>query len=63
MHAVSRLSGRGPTGVDVASVHLYLHVNQKSDYDMMIWYAELDQIAPKGAVWSGSALFAIPLSI
>ena len=30
MRAASQLSGRGPTGVDVA---LYLHVNQKSDYD------------------------------
>ena len=35
MRAASQLSGRGPTGVDVA---LYLHVNQKSDYDDdMIW--------------------------
>ena len=33
MHAASQLSGRGPTDVDVA---LYLHVNQKSDYDDMI---------------------------
>ena len=33
MHAASQLSGRGPTGVDVA---LYLHVNQKSDYDDMM---------------------------
>ena len=35
MCAASQLSGRGPTGVDVA-LPLYLHVNQKSDYDMMI---------------------------
>ena len=32
MRAASQLSGRGPTGVDVA---LYLHVNQKSDYDIL----------------------------
>ena len=31
MRAANQLSGRGPTGVDVA---LYLHINQKSDYDM-----------------------------
>ena len=30
MHAASQLPGRGPTDVDDA-----LHVNQKSDYDMM----------------------------
>ena len=34
MRAASQLSRRGPTDVDVA---LYLHVNQKSDYDMMIY--------------------------
>ena len=34
MLAASQLSGRGLTDVDVA---LYLHVNQKSDYDMMIY--------------------------
>ena len=34
MRAASQLSGRGPTDVDVAPiVGLYLHVNQKSDYD------------------------------
>ena len=33
MRAASQLSGRGPTDVDVA---LYLHVNQKSNYDDMI---------------------------
>ena len=32
MHAASPLSGRGPTDVDVA---LSLHVNQKSDNDMI----------------------------
>ena len=35
MRAARQLSGRGPTDVDVAPV---LHVNQKSDYDMMIRY-------------------------
>ena len=33
MHAASQLPGRGPTDVDDA---LHLHVNQKSDYDMMM---------------------------
>ena len=33
MRAASQLSGRGPTDVDVP---LYLHVNQKSNYDYMI---------------------------
>ena len=33
MRAASQLSGRGPTDVDVA---LYLHVNQKSNYDDMM---------------------------
>ena len=34
--------------------------------DKMAYYANSenpDQTAPEGAVWSGSALFAIPLSI
>ena len=34
MRAASQLSGRGPTDVDVAPVPA--HVNQKSDYDMMM---------------------------
>ena len=33
MCAASQLSGRGPTDVDVAP---YLHINQKSDYDIMM---------------------------
>ena len=33
MRAASQLSGRGPTDVEVA---LYLHINQKSDYDDMM---------------------------
>ena len=38
MRAASQLSGRGPTDVDMWILPLYLHVNQKSDYDniMMI---------------------------
>ena len=34
MRAASQLSGRGPL---MWMLPMYLHVNQKSDYDMMIW--------------------------
>ena len=33
MRAASQLPGRGPTDVDDGPLHL--HVNQKSDYDMI----------------------------
>ena len=33
MHAASQLSGRGPL---MWMMPLHLHVNQKSDYDMMM---------------------------
>ena len=35
MRAASQLPGKGPTDVDDA---LHLHINQKSDYDMMMIY-------------------------
>ena len=34
-----------------------------SDKTAYAYSADLDQIAPEGAVWSGSTQFAIPLSI
>ena len=39
MHTASQLPGRGPTDVALKWM-MHLHVNQKSDYDMMIpmWY-------------------------
>ena len=43
MGAASQLSGRGSTGVGM--LPLYLHINQKSDYDMiMIWSMNIPKL-------------------
>ena len=43
-------------------VHIYAYRNDPKCSDREIWAnsADPDQTAPRGAVWSGSALFAIP---
>ena len=42
MRSASQLSGRGPTGVGVAP---YLHINQKSDYDLMMMIYDRQALA------------------
>ena len=55
MRAASQLSGRGPTDVDVA---LYLHVNQKSNYDDMMYEARYEAQTSKFVKFHFNIYFA-----
>ena len=64
MPAASQLSGRGPTGV---MLPLYLHVNQKSDYDDIMLYDNIvktsENLNRRDLLKPASSLPALPISI
>ena len=61
--AVSITSGKKYSNIIMYTVNVLTFHKLKFDKMIHTKSADPDQTAPDGAVWSGSTLFAIPLSI